>query len=148
MRLLRNSDIARLLQITVGADEGEDDDDGYARIRLRRRGRADPNRFPKIPSENGQELMNSGQFGSNETENIREGEIIMKKKLARRILDRELATVSYSEQQLNQRLMAQVSWPVILWRKISSLILGNDTINQCGYNHKLQSASILGTILR
>jgi len=59
--------------------------------------------------------MNSGQFGSSETKNTREGEIIIKKKLARRILDRELATDSFSQQQLNQRLMAQVSLPTIFW---------------------------------
>jgi len=130
MRLLRNSDIARLLQITVGPEE-DDEDDGYARIRLRRRGRADPARFPKIPSENGLELMNSGQFGSNETENTREGEILVKKKLARRILDRELATDSFSQQQLNQKLMAQVGNISILSHSRSDLSLGNDTVDKC-----------------
>jgi len=100
-----------LLRITVGPDEDDEDDTGYARIRLRRRGRADPKRFPKIPSDNGLELMNCGQFGSSETEKTREGDIFIKKKLARRILDRELATDSFSRQQLNQRLMAQASNP-------------------------------------
>lgn len=51
--------------------------------------------------------MNSGEFGSNESEKFREGDIDRKKKLARRILDRELATESVTQQKLNQRLMAQ-----------------------------------------
>lgn len=56
--------------------------------------------------------MNSGTFGSNEahvvTSNDRNS-IGKKKKLALRILDRELAIESPAKQKLNQRLMAQVS---------------------------------------
>ena len=55
--------------------------------------------------------MNSGVFGSSEaytvTSNDR-GSIGKKKKLAMRILDRELAIESPAKQKLNQRLMAQV----------------------------------------
>lgn len=55
--------------------------------------------------------MNSGTFGSNEEDSVdmsERGSCGKKKKLARRILDRELATDSHAKQGLNQRLMAQV----------------------------------------
>ncbi|KAG9240177.1 WD40-repeat-containing domain protein [Calycina marina] len=97
MSLLRNSNIADLL---LG------DINGRFRSR-RRREPLDPNRFPKIPSDEGTELMNSGQFGSSEAEKLREGEMIIGKKLARRILDREIAIESTAKRELNQRLMAQ-----------------------------------------
>ncbi|KAL5331480.1 hypothetical protein ACEPPN_001011 [Leptodophora sp. 'Broadleaf-Isolate-01'] len=115
MQLLQNSDVGRLLRFAAqnGFDEDEDDDDdgGFApRWRRSRRTRPDPNRFPKVPSDRGTELMNSGTFGSNEahvvTSNDRNS-IGKKKKLALRILDRELAIESPAKQKLNQRLMAQ-----------------------------------------
>jgi len=54
--------------------------------------------------------MSSGEFGSNEHEAADgiQSPIRKAKKLARRLLDRELATGSFSQQQLNQKLMAQV----------------------------------------
>ncbi|KAJ2991457.1 hypothetical protein NUW58_g2504 [Xylaria curta] len=48
---------------------GEEDDDDYSwgpRSRGRRHPDPDPNRFPKVPSEKGTELMNSGTFGAND----------------------------------------------------------------------------------
>ncbi|PTB70465.1 WD40 repeat-like protein [Trichoderma citrinoviride] len=44
----------------------------------------DPNRFPKVPSEEGRKLMGSGVFGVSETD------LRHKKTIARRLLDREL----------------------------------------------------------
>lgn len=119
MRLLANSEIGRLFHFATDDDDLEevDDDDeldgdfNHLWRRRRRRQRPDPNRFPKVPSDKGTELMNSGTFGSNEVQTVKTGDtnnILKKKKLARRILDRELATESYAKQKVNQRLMAQV----------------------------------------
>ncbi|KUI73181.1 LEC14B protein [Cytospora mali] len=68
-------------------------------FRRRRRNPPDPNRFPKVPSDKGTELMNSGAFGSTDRTAIRQ-----QKKLARRILDRELGV---GNQRVNQDAMAQ-----------------------------------------
>jgi WD repeat-containing protein 23 len=120
MRLLANSEIGRLFHFATDDDEFEDEVDNDDELdgdfnhlwrRRRRRTRPDPNRFPKVPSDKGTELMNSGTFGSDEVQTVKTGDtnnISKKKKLARRILDRELATESYSKQKVNQRLMAQV----------------------------------------
>lgn len=114
MRLLANSEIGRLFHLNEDNDSDlEDDDEDFQNPifrRRRRRTRPDPDRFPKVPSDNGVELMNSGTFGSNEVHLNDSGSISKnkKKKLARRILDRELATEGYAQQRVNQRLMAQV----------------------------------------
>ena len=120
MRLLANSEIGRLFHFAVDDDEfeeGLDDDDeldgdfNHLWRRRRKRTKPDSNRFPKVPSDKGTELMNSGTFGSNEVQTVKTGDtknISKKKKLARRILDRELATEIYAKQKVNQRLMAQV----------------------------------------
>jgi len=119
MQLIQNSGVERLLRLGAGPyDDSDEDDDDYQeeeeefapRWRRYRRRKPDPNRFPKVPSDEGTELMNSGVFGSSEaytvTSNDR-GSIGKKKKLAMRILDRELAIESPAKQKLNQRLMAQ-----------------------------------------
>jgi WD repeat-containing protein 23 len=119
MRLLRNSEIGRLFHFAAQDDDDfEDDEDDEVDAdfnpmwrRRRRRTEPDPNRFPKVPSDEGRELMNSGTFGSNEVQTVNSGDrnsIGKRKNLARRILDRELATESYAKQRVNQRLMAQV----------------------------------------
>jgi WD repeat-containing protein 23 len=121
MRLLASSEIGRLFHFAADDDDLEDEldeddelngDFSHLWRRRRRRAKPDPNRFPRIPSDKGMELMNSGIFGSNEVQTVKSGDtnnISKKKKLARRILDRELATESYAKQKVNQRLMAQVS---------------------------------------
>ncbi|OAA64373.1 WD repeat protein [Niveomyces insectorum RCEF 264] len=51
-----------------GGDDGDDDEEEigrYGRMRRRRQQR-DPNRFPKVPSEEGRKLMDSGVFGATE----------------------------------------------------------------------------------
>ncbi|KAJ1336049.1 DDB1- and CUL4-associated factor 11 [Microdochium nivale] len=67
----------------------------------RRRPR-DPNRFPKVPCEKGRELMSSGVFGRSEVSRLR-----TKKRLARRLLDRELGLGTRSARQVNQSAIAQ-----------------------------------------
>jgi WD repeat-containing protein 23 len=121
LRLLANSEIRRLFRFTTDADEfddvDEDDEDfnGYLSRRRIRRERPDPNRFPKVPSDEGTELMNSGIFGYNEVQAVNSINRSRKKKLAMRILDRELATEGYAQQRVNQRLMAQVRCCLSLW---------------------------------
>lgn len=122
IRLLQSTNYRRLLIAVdrgdfvlhrLDDDDDEDDDADFNPMwgRRRRRPTLDPNRFPKAPSDKGTELMNSGRFGSNEVQTVSSGDrngTGKKKKLARRILDRELATESHAKQKVNQRLMAQV----------------------------------------
>ena len=114
MRLLANSEIGRLFHLAPHdsdlEDDDEDDEDFHNPIfrRRRRRRPVDPYRFPKVPSDKGSELMNSGTFGSNEVDTFDMGSASRKKKLAMRIMDRELATEGYAQQRVNQKLMAQV----------------------------------------
>lgn len=94
-------------------DDDEDEDNNSRWMRARRRMRPDPDRFPKVPSDEGRALMNSGTFGSNDTEvtDPRSRKYLdRKKRLAKRILDRELARESHARQRENQRLMAQASF--------------------------------------
>lgn len=115
MQLLQHPDIGRLLRL-AGHDDiqfDSDEEDNGPDLRWRApRARPDPDRFPKVPSEQGTELMNSGTFGSNEAHTVTSSDrstIGKKKRLALRILDRELAIDSPAKRKLNQRLMAQVS---------------------------------------
>jgi len=85
----------------------DDDDEEYGPRRRRGRVRPDPNRFPKVPSEKGVELMNSGNFGVSDIRAL--STITQKKKLARRILDRELGLDVGPRRKANQLLMAQVA---------------------------------------
>ncbi|KAI9740957.1 MAG: hypothetical protein M1818_004563 [Claussenomyces sp. TS43310] len=91
LRLLANSQLGRIFMGHGGQP--------------RRRHALDPDRFPVVPSDKGTELMNSGNFGTSELQST--NSMINKKKLARRILDRELGTEDGSRRKANQRLMAQ-----------------------------------------
>ncbi|KAI0975828.1 WD40-repeat-containing domain protein [Xylaria arbuscula] len=92
----------RNLGILLNNDEDEDDDFDNWTQRLRRRRPLDPNRFPKVPSEKGTELMNSGTFGANDISSP----LRKKKQLARRILDRELG-IDRPYRGINQGVIAQ-----------------------------------------
>ena len=96
---MRNRDLSNVLF--------QDDPEGDAEFlaewpRRRRRTPKDPNRFPKVPSEQGLKLMRSGVFGANDY-NRR-----AKKHLARRMLERELATGSLDDRKRNNDLITQV----------------------------------------
>ncbi|KAH8601961.1 WD40-repeat-containing domain protein [Bisporella sp. PMI_857] len=108
MQLIRHANIRQLLRT---ADIEEDDDGIYPRFRLRTRPRTARDPFPEIPSEKGSELMGSGEFGSNEAEITEDLSVKKKKNLALRILNRELATESFTQQKLNHRLLAQGMLP-------------------------------------
>ncbi|KAL3420209.1 WD domain-containing protein [Phlyctema vagabunda] len=112
MRLLQNTNIGRLFQLAAEGSDDDEDDPGfhYTSRWRRRRSTPDPDRFPKVPSDEGTELMNSGTFGSNEVfanDTISAAGMIHRKKLARRILERELAVDGEARQKVNKRLMAQ-----------------------------------------
>lgn len=105
----------------LGNDEDDDDDDDFSfGLRGARRPRAranppDPNRFPKVPSKEGRELMDSGAFGhvepiSSRTD-LRMRQERQKKKIARRILDRELGLGGPVQRKINQAMMAQTMLP-------------------------------------
>lgn len=61
-----------------------------------------PKQFPKVPSDEGRKLMQSGVFGTYDRWQPKP------KALARRLLDRELGLNGWSGQKVNQGLMAQV----------------------------------------
>ena len=114
MALLRGSD---LTQILMQAD-GEDEDDTWENARRARRRALDPNRFPKVPSDKGRELMDSGVFGHpSETPAAAGGRgkdkganVSHRKAVARRVLDRELGIGDGAFRRMNQALMAQVGF--------------------------------------
>lgn len=114
MRILANSELGRLFFHANPQDDFDDEDDedfNPVWRRRRRRPKPDPNRFPKVPSDEGTRLMESGTFGTSDiqdsTTDIRTSPG-SRKRLTSRILDRELATENYTRQKMNQRLMAQV----------------------------------------
>ncbi|KAI1140651.1 WD40 repeat-like protein [Hypoxylon sp. FL0543] len=104
---LRRSNLGHLV-FGNGDSNGESDDEDYSPFGYRRRPRAmDPDRFPKVPSEKGRELMNSGTFGASSIYS----RIKTKKQLARRILDRELGMGNRATRNINQGVMAQSMIP-------------------------------------
>lgn len=79
-----------------------DDEDGQGRFAFTIGNPNDSKRFPKVPSEDGRKLMESGVFGTYDRSEPN------RKALARRLLDRELGLRGPLGQKINQGLMAQV----------------------------------------
>jgi WD repeat-containing protein 23 len=119
-RLLGTNGLRRLLTRGVGGIPpfgGRDDDDSEedeafghdprtrAGTRSSRRSRPQVD-FEKVPSDTGRELMLSGTFGSNER---REDRFARKKKLASRLLRREMGLGSQGRQKARDGLLRQVS---------------------------------------
>ncbi len=73
--------------------------------RRSRRPAKDPNRFPKVPSDEGRKLMQSGTFGSSNGA-VHKGAT---KRIARRMLERELGIGDRRQRTRNTDLIAQVS---------------------------------------
>lgn len=92
----------------VDEDDNDDDDDDYAPgvRRRRRRGGLKPSPFPKVPSDAGRELMESGVFGTNERD---EGTYHRSRKLGSRIMQRELGLSSPGKERSANRLASQAS---------------------------------------
>ncbi len=98
MQLLGHAGLRRIFANHTVPGSGDptanDDDDilgdchGGSSGRRTRRTKGDPNRFPKVPSEEGRRLMDSGTFGSSEP-----WQDVLKRrksKLARQLMYREL----------------------------------------------------------
>ena len=108
MALLRNRNLRHVL-----FDNEDEDDDEYGqdvdqflsfwRPRRSRPTPKDPDRFPKVPSEEGTKLMRSGVFGSNDYSPRRR-----KKQMLRRTLERELAIGNREQIKRNNDLIVQV----------------------------------------
>ena len=93
--------------VSLDGDEDDEHDGTYGSLRSRRRKqRRSSDVFPKVPSETGKELMESGVFGTNERE---QGRYERKTKLSARIMRRELALESPGKQRSCNKLASQVS---------------------------------------
>ena len=95
MQLLGHAGLRQLLaqhRTAVDDDDGDDDDDmdyiGRLGSRRRRRPKCGKNQFPKIPSEEGQKLMDAGVFGTSVYYRDRRSKT--KTKLSKKLLSREL----------------------------------------------------------
>lgn len=89
-----------------GGDDDEEDVFGYRSTRYQRRQRAAQHPPPKVPSENGIALMNSGFYGNNPS--YADETRRRKKKLATRIMWRELGIGALGERRRDTRLVFQV----------------------------------------
>lgn len=98
MALLRSRDLGQIL--TTQDDDSADDFLAHW-TRRRRQPPKDPERFPKVPSPEGTKLMRSGGFGANNYDEHN------KKRIARRLLDRELGLGSRTEQKRNSDILTQ-----------------------------------------
>ncbi|KAM0151604.1 hypothetical protein ACHAQE_008430 [Botrytis cinerea] len=106
--LAAHPNVRNIIRFTTDLDE----DELALWPRRRRRSTPDPNRFPKVPSVAGEELMASGDFGSNDAQSPgRDDHIRGRKRLARRILDREIASGNFAAQVINRKTMAQEMLP-------------------------------------
>lgn len=99
MALLQHRDLSHVLF------NSEDDELGFQSLWGSRRNRQpkDPNRFPKVPSDEGTKLMRSGAFGANDYD------IHVKKRICRRMLDRELGLGDREQRKRNNDIVMQVS---------------------------------------
>ncbi|KAF1982864.1 WD40 repeat-like protein [Aulographum hederae CBS 113979] len=112
LRILGRGGFAQLFgrnATRFGEEEDEDEIEVYGASRrpnLRSRRSPPPGRsaFEKVPSEVGRQLMESGLFGSNERP---EDSIRRKKKIAYRLMRRELGQGDYGRQKAESRLLAQ-----------------------------------------
>ncbi|KAK1758425.1 WD repeat domain-containing protein [Echria macrotheca] len=99
----------QLLALLQGQELGhvifDEPDEEFIGWSARRRRTLDPNRFPKVPSDEGRKLMESGAFGAFDTRDPDS------KRLAERLLVRELGLGDKAQRENNRRLMAQQMLP-------------------------------------
>ena len=105
----------------------EDDDGQGQRFTFTIGSPTEPKRFPKVPSDEGRKLMESGGFG------IYDRRERPRKALARRLLDRELGL---GGQKINQGLMAQVRQPESMLFNTKEFAV-NDAISDTRDGHSL-----------
>ncbi|GAB0138665.1 hypothetical protein EsDP_00006891 [Epichloe bromicola] len=99
--LLRNRHLANVV-----LDDHADGEGFLSHWGIRRRRQAkDPNRFPKVPSEEGLKLMRTGAFGVNDYD------LHAQKHIARRMLERELGIGGREERRQNSDLVTQALIP-------------------------------------
>ncbi|KAG9597737.1 WD40 repeat-like protein, partial [Aureobasidium melanogenum] len=120
LQLLGNAGLRGLFANVVGQQRGglvADDDDDYeddsylgwhAMGRRARRPKREGSGYPKVPSEEGKKLMESGTFGT--TERLR-GTYGRKRKLAYRNMMRELGVGGYGAQKSANKLISQTMIP-------------------------------------
>ncbi|PHH87540.1 hypothetical protein CDD83_8730 [Cordyceps sp. RAO-2017] len=101
MALLRNRGLGHVLFNSA------EDEDGFMGVwgSRRRRQPKDPNRFPKVPSEEGLKLMRSGAFGANDYD------MHAKKRISRRMLERELGLGDREQRKRNNDIVTQSMIP-------------------------------------
>lgn len=99
LALMRNPNLTNVLF----QDDPESDAEFLQWPMQSRRTPKDPNRFPKIPSEEGIKLMRSGVFGSNDY-NWRRS----RKRIGQRMLEREMGLGDREERKRNIDLVTQV----------------------------------------
>lgn len=107
MQLLGHAGLRRIFANHSGALLDIDDDGGNnaAERRRRRPHQSRQHRYPAVPSEEGIKLMRSGTFGC--TDDHRETRMRRNKKLATRIMNRELG-IERSHSTSQDNIMAQV----------------------------------------
>ena len=125
-----------------------DDDDGEGRHFSWNIGDATgTRRFPKVPSDEGRKLMQSGVFGAYD----RREPTSSRKALARRLLDRELGLGDPMGEQRNQGLMAQVgstTCRILRVLKANSMCVVDDTVDQTRDGHPLRGSRLLWPVFR
>ncbi|KAM4065051.1 LEC14B protein [Hirsutella rhossiliensis] len=101
MALLRHRDLSR------GLFNSEEDEEGFLSLWGSRRNRQpkDPNRFPKVPSNEGTKLMRSGAFGANDYD------MHAKKRICRRMLEREIGLGDREQRKRNNDIVMQSMIP-------------------------------------
>ncbi|KAG6008412.1 hypothetical protein E4U43_000154, partial [Claviceps pusilla] len=99
--LLRNSDITEVM-FDNNSNAENFLDDWVMRRRIHDK---DPNRFPRVPSEEGVKLMQTGTFGISDCDEHD------RKRVARRLLERELGIGDFEERQRNRELVTQALIP-------------------------------------
>ena len=88
-------------------DEAEDNEDGYGGLARRRRKTTTlEGKFPKVPSENGRKLMDSGLYGGNDS--FVDNRKKRKCNLGQRLMWRELGSDHWGAQKRANKLMSQV----------------------------------------
>ena len=157
MQLLGRAGLRRILQtrgvsnVTIGPGDGDGNDGRFGFLGTRRSSRRTRNnndQLPKVPSEEGRRLMDSGTFGSNEyyKDMLRR----RKKKFSRRLLSRELGIDNDYSHRAN-KLISQVQRILSFFpsnHNSHTMLLGSYTFIERRYNNPLQFAMLLWSIFR